>query len=320
MLKVLFLARFWRQAMERRLGAVDGISLTTTDDFEAFLAAIPDADVLIVPDLHGADAEALVAAVAAAPNVRWIHSVSAGNEGLIAAGLPATRLLTRTLGAAANTIAEHVFALFLALGHRVPDHLAAMADARWQRPEAAPVALEGGTLLVVGLGHIGREIARLGRAFRMNVVAANRTLGPDPSADAVHPLEALPALLPAADRIAIAVAMSPATRHLFDAAAFARCKPGAILVNIARGGIVDSDALYDALASGRLGGAGLDVTEPEPLPPNHKLWRAPNLIISPHMSALGSPDSERRQADRVAENLERFVRGEDPRGVIPADA
>ncbi|HVV91870.1 MAG TPA: D-2-hydroxyacid dehydrogenase [Hyphomicrobiales bacterium] len=320
MVKVLFLARFWRQTMERRIGSIDGVALTATDDFDAFLAGIPQADVLIVPDLHGAQAKRLVDAVAAAPNVRWIHSVSAGNEGLIAAGLPATRLLTRTLGAAANTIGEHVFALFLALGHRVPDHLAAMTEARWQRPKTAPLALEGRTLLVVGLGHIGREIARLGRAFRMTVIAANRTVAPDDAVDEIHPLSALPDLLPRADLIAVAVAMSPATRHLFDAAAFARCKPTALLVNIARGGIVDSKALCDALVAGRLGGAGLDVTEPEPLPPDHPLWRAPNLIISPHMSALGSPESERRQADRVGENIERYVRGEDPIGVLAPGA
>jgi phosphoglycerate dehydrogenase-like enzyme len=316
MLKVLFLARFWRQAMERRLGAIEGVALTATDDFDAFLAGIPAADVLIVPDLHGAQAKALVAAVAAAPSVRWIHSVSAGNEGLIAAGLPATRLLTRTLGAAANTIGEHVFTLFLALAHRIPDHLAANADARWQRPQTPPIALEGRTLLVVGFGHIGREIARLGRAFRMKVIAANRTVAPDEAVDEVHPLAALPDLLPRADLIAVAVAMSPETRYLFDATAFARCKPGALLVNIARGGIVDSEALADALVAGRLGGAGLDVTEPEPLPPGHRLWRAPNLIVTPHMSAFGSPETEQRQAERVVENIERFLRGEAPIGVL----
>jgi phosphoglycerate dehydrogenase-like enzyme len=320
MLRVLFLARFWRQAMERRLGAIPGIALTVTEDFDEFIAGIPAADVLVACDLREPEASRLVKAVAAAPNVRWVHSVSAGNEGLIAAGLPATRLFTRTLGAAASTIGEHVFALFLALGHRVPDHLAAKAEARWQRPKTQPMALEGRTLLVVGLGHIGREIARLGRAFRMTVIAANRTARPDPAVDEVHPLSALPDLLPRADAIAVAVALGPETRHLFDTAAFARCKERALLVNIARGAIVDSDALHDALASGRLGGAGLDVTEPEPLPPNHKLWQAPNLIISPHMSALGSPESMRRQVDIVAENIERFLRGETPVGVLAPGA
>jgi len=318
MVQVLFLARFWGEPVRRRLGEMADVELRMVDTLDALIAGLPEAEVLIIPDLHGGEAKALIAALADAPNVRWIHSVSAGNEGLIAAGLPGVRLFTHSEGAAAPTIAEHVMGMFVALARHFPALLRNMAEKRWQRPPALPMALEGRTLLIVGFGHIGRAIAARAQAFGMTVIAATRTPRPEPLASEVHPLSDLPDLLPRADAIAISIALSPETRQLIGARELARCKPGALLVNIARGAVVDTEALRKALVSGRLGGAGLDVTDPEPLPPDHPLWEAPHLIISPHMSAMGSPLTEQRLANGIAENLERYMKGEEPMGVIAA--
>jgi phosphoglycerate dehydrogenase-like enzyme len=318
MVQVLFLARFWGEPVRRRLAEMPEVDLRVVDDFDDLIAGLPDAEVLIIPDLHDGEARALAVALQAAPNVRWIHSVSAGNEGLIGAGLPGVRLLTHSEGAAAPTIAEYVLGMFVALARQFPILLQNMAERRWQRPPALPMALEGRTLLIVGLGHIGRAIAARAAAFGMTVIAVTRTPRPDPSVSEVHPLADLPSLLPRADAIAVAIALGPQTRHLIGAREFARCKPGALLVNVARGAVVDTEALRKALISGRIGGAGLDVTDPEPLPPDHPLWEAPHLIISPHMSAMGSPLTEQRLASGIAENLERYLKGEIPAGVIAA--
>lgn len=318
MVQALFLARFWGEPVRRRLAEMPDVDLRLVSNFDDFLAGLPEAEVLIIPDLYDGEARALAAALEAAPNVRWIHSVSAGNDGLIGAGLPAVCLLTHSEGAAAPAIAEYVMGMFVALARHFPVLLRNMAERRWQRPAALPMALEGRTLLVVGLGHIGRAIAARAGAFGMTVIAATRTPRPDPAVSETHPLAALPDLLPRADAIAVAIALAPQTHRLIGAREFARCKPGALLVNVARGAIVDTEALRKALISGRLGGAGLDVTDPEPLPPDHPLWEAPHLIISPHMSAMGSPLAEQRLADGIAENFERYLKGETPGGVIAA--
>jgi len=206
----------------------------------------------------------------------------------------------------------------VALARHFPTLLQNMAAKRWQRPPGLPMALEGRTLLIIGLGHIGRAIAARAKAFEMTVIATTRTPRPDPLCSEVHPLSDLPELLPRADAIAVAIALSPETRQLIGARELARCKPGALLVNVARGAIVDTEAMRKALISGRLGGAGLDVTDPEPLPPDNPLWEAPHLIISPHMSAMGSPLTEQRLASGIADNLERYIKGERPMGVIAA--
>lgn len=218
-------------------------------------------------------------------------------------------------------IADHVFAMLLALARDLPSAWEHQREARWQRDGARePFSLAGRSLLVVGLGGIGTEVARRAKGFEMNVLATRRSGTDAPSfVDRVELADKLGELLPLADVIVLCVPLTPETTNLIDTRAFAAVKPGAILVNIARGKVVDTRALVDALKSGRLGGACLDVTDPEPLPPEHELWRTPNVLITPHVAASAALTDERANA-LVRENLRRFSRGEPLLNVVDWNA
>jgi len=172
------------------------------------------------------------------------------------------------------------------------------------------VALDGRTLLVVGLGGIGTEIARRGHGFGMRVLGIRRSDDPGPDfVERVGKPDELAAFLAEADVVALAVPLTAETEGMIDATALAAMRPGGYLLNIARGQVVDQDALLAALRSGQLAGAGLDVTDPEPLPPDHQLWRQPNVVITPHIASRAELTTERGQA-LLVENLRRFGAGE----------
>ena len=307
-----------RREVIERLQTVPGAELTVVESLPDLLAALPGAEALVLYDAPEAKAREVVAALNAPGNtVRWMHFVSAGREGFEAVGLPAGVTVTYAAGGVAPTVAEHAMALVLALGRRVPAVLAQQAERKWSRaPSAQATSLEGGVMAIVGYGQIGRELARRARAFGMRVVAVSRTVKTDELLDECHPLAELHRVLATADVVVVAIALTAQTRHLFDRQALAACKPGALLVNVARGGVIDQAALAEALASGHLGGAGLDVTDPEPLPASDPLWDAPGLIITPHYAGGGSPVSMARLGDGVAANLQRLMAGEPLHDVV----
>jgi phosphoglycerate dehydrogenase-like enzyme len=293
------------------LGAVAGTELVVVEKLPELLAALPGAEALIVSDPPESEARAIVERLASPGNtVRWIHFVSAGQEGFAAAGMPPGIAVTHPAGAISPTVAEHAMALPLALGRHVPEIAAATQRHEWDRRMAQTVTtLEGAVLAIVGFGTIGQEIARRARGFGARIVAITRTPKPNDLADEILPLSALHSVLGRADAIAVAIALAEETHHLMDAAAFVACKKTALFVNVARGGIVDQTALAEALRSGKIAGAGLDVADPEPLPADDPLWSCPNLLISGHFSGSGSVLSQRRLADGAGDNLERFVAG-----------
>ncbi|MCX7685517.1 MAG: NAD(P)-binding domain-containing protein [Acetobacteraceae bacterium] len=320
-MRVVYWARLGlaRPQVTAALEAVPGALLTVVETLPELLAALPGAEALVTYDAPPPAAREVVAALSApGATVRWMHLLTAGREGFEAAGLPRALAVTWAAGAVAPTVAEHAMALLLALARRIPEMAEQTRAARWDRaPAARAVSLEGGTLALIGFGHIGREVARRAQAFGMRVVALTRRPAADPLVDEALPLDALHEVLPRADAIVVALALAPATRHLLDAEAFARCRPGALLVNVARGGLVDQAALRAALERGALGGAALDVTEPEPLPPDDPLWGAPNLIVSPHFAGGGSRTSLARLADGAAANLRRLMAGEPLMNLVP---
>lgn len=262
----------------------------------------------------------------AATNLVWVQARSAGVDRFMT--MPELRdstriVLTNARAVHGPAIADHVFAMLLALTRDLPVHLEGRSLGRWQ-PEGSgtlePVALQGRTLLVVGLGGIGTEIARRGAGFGMKVIATRRTTGDVPSfVDRVERADRLLALLPEADVVAIAVPLTDETAGLFNAEAFAAMKQGSYLINIARGKVVDSAALLDALRAGRLAGAGLDVTDPEPLPASDPLWQFKNVIITPHVAARAELTSDRSRA-LFLENLRRFDQGEPLLNVVDLSA
>lgn len=248
--------------------------------------------------------------------LKWIHSPSAGVGQLLAPGVAESNVIVtngRTVHAV--PVAEHAIALLLALARRLGDcfhHQSAGVwghTAMWEGRHL-PMEVNGRTLGLVGLGSIGREIAARARALGMRVVAAKRdtSQGGD-CVDKVYSRHQLPAMLAEADYLIIAAPDTPVTRHIVGPEELRRMKPTAFLINIARGTLVDTESLRQALESGTIAGAALDVTDPEPLPPEHLLWHAPNLLISHHM-ASATDRFWPRQADLLKENLRRYLAGE----------
>ena len=250
-----------------------------------------------------------------APKLRFIQSISAGTDQYGKEALRARGVrLASAAGVNANAVAEHAIALLLALTRLVPEAVRNQ-ERRFWRGMIGELArreqeLAGKTLLLVGLGRIGARIAALAAALGMRVVAVRR----DPAAGAggaheVHGLDALDRLLPAADVLLLACPLTPQTEDLIDARRLALLEPGALFVNVARGRCVVEEALLEALASGRLAAAAIDVAREEPLLPDSPLWAAPNLLITPH-TAGETRSYEDRVLDLLVENLARLRRGE----------
>lgn len=268
-------------------------------------------------EAHGADASyATPEFLRAAEKLVWVQAGSAGVDRYVAIpeiAEPERLVLTNMSGIHGPAIADHVFAMLLALTRDLPVHLAGRSSGTWKREGSGvltPIALQDRTLLVVGLGSIGTEIARRGKGFGMRVIATRRSDAPSPDyVEHVGKPEELLALLPRADVVAIALPLTDETKGLFGRKAFEAMKKGSYLVNIGRGKIVDTDALVGMLESGHLAGACLDVTDPEPLPSDHRLWKLPNVVITPHVSADAELTDERRWA-LLRENLRRFDAGE----------
>ena len=302
--------------------ALPGVRLQVTQTLEETLAALPGAQGLVL--VHGPQHEAkqVFATLRSKENtVRWMHFISAGREGYEELGWPPGIVVTYAGGGVAPAVAEHAMALMLALGRRVPDMVSViMARKAWDRTLVAPQSrsLEGGTLAIVGYGHIGRELAKRAKAFDMRVVTISRSPRVEENVDEALPLSSLHAGLAQADVVAVSIALTPETTHLLGDKEFAACKPGALLVNVARGPVLDQAALVRALRSGQIGGAGLDVSDPEPLPADDPLWDAPNVLVSPHFAGSGSPRSVQRLADGVVSNLRKFMAGERLEHIVSA--
>lgn len=254
--------------------------------------------------------------VHAAPALRWVQWVGAGVE-RAPLQLLADRgiVLTNNRGVHAPNIAEHLMSLMLAFTRQLPVLLDAQSRQIWtdNRDWGKIGELQDSELLILGAGQIGSALAERARAFGMRVSMVGREARDLPTH--VHGTEALDSLLSEADHVAICLPLTPTTERLFDAERLARMKPGAFLYNIGRGQIVDTEALVAALQSGHLGGAGLDVTDPEPLPSEHPLWTLPNVIITAHTAGI-TPRYWQRALNILIENIERFRRGEPLRNEV----
>ena len=302
----------WRDSWPERLPMLavvaPGVEIVPFRTNAEALAEIAGAEALI----GTADAELL----AAGRDLRWVQVGSAGVERYLRIPRLGSGevLLSNGQRLASPVIAEHVMALTRALARGLNRAVTAQNEGAWRRSEigdSAPLtALRGKTLLVVGLGGIGTEVARLADAAGMRVTAIrNSSRSGPPFVARVGLGEDFMTYLREADVVVNCLPMTPDTADFFDAATFAAMKPSAFFINVGRGGTVDTEALLAALTEGRIAGAGLDVTDPEPLPEGHPLWQAPNLIITPHFAAWSDNDPELRWL-LYRENLRRFVAGE----------
>ncbi|MEP7244867.1 MAG: D-2-hydroxyacid dehydrogenase [Gammaproteobacteria bacterium] len=304
---------------------------------EAFAAAAPGAKIVVVKDMDAAavaatDADVVVGitsyknicepeVIDSARQLRWILSMSAGVERCIAIASVESRdlLVTNLRGVDSAAIAEHAVSLALALARGLDTFVTDKNAGRWNRDSAGATkmqVLNGKTALVVGLGGIGTEVAMRAHALGMKVIATRNSgrTGPD-YVSYVGPPSELLTLAKTADVIVNCVPLTTETTGIFNAAFFAVLKPNAFFINVARGKSVVTADLVSALNEHRIAGAGLDVVEPEPLPPDHPLWKSPNLILTPHISSAS--DLPPRQRWIIAtENLRRYVAGEKMLSVV----
>ena len=247
-----------------------------------------------------------------APNLKWLHVFNAGVDHPIYAEMLARGVrLTTSAGATAQSIAHTAIGALLMLARGFPHWIAAQRRHVWAPLEGAdiPRDLAEQTLVVLGLGHIGREFARIARTLGLHVIGVRRSgARPDDPVDESHSPDRLAEILARADWLLIACPLTHETRGLIDARMLAALRRGAHVINVARGEIVDEEALIAALQSGHLAGAYLDVFEKEPLPPDSPLWEMPNVFVSPHNSSAASGNDARVYAI-FQDNLERWMRG-----------
>ena len=319
-----------------------------TRDLEAIRAAAPGARIVTIGfDGHADgpmdDVEAMLRGrlpaetfdriLYRAPSLRWVHSATAGVERVLT---PSSRsrglVITNARGVFSRPIAEYVMLMILAVSRRLPELIELQAERTWQPLEARE--LRDVTIGIVGLGSIGRGVGALGTAFGCRVMATRRRpeagshaadgAGDEPflgslMLDRVLPPERLPELLAESDFVVLAAPLTPDTRGLISDEAIAQMKPGAWIINVARGELIDERALARALQEGRLGGAVLDTFREEPLPPTSSLYDLPNVILTPHTSWSSTRVLD-RSVDLFCENLRRFADGRSLVNVVDPDA
>ncbi len=278
------------------------------------LVTVDDAEIeAVLDDIEIAAARVPRSLTAKGKNLRWMQQWGAGADWLMndAEAVAHPFVLTNASGIHAIPISEHIVAMMLALARRLPEVIRRQPTHEWRRPERQQVReLAGSTAVVIGLGAIGGRTARLLHAHDVHVIGVRRNpaIPADGVARTVGPDELL-TVLPEADWIVITAPLTPETRHLIGARELAVTKPSACILNIGRGPIIDQDALIATLREGRLAGAGLDVTTPEPLPANSPLWDMDNVIITPHYSG-STPAYEDRAFALFEQNLQRYLAGQ----------
>jgi len=279
-------------------------------NYDRLAAELPDTDIFVGYSLR---AEQLKDA----KKLKWIHSTAAGVAQLMYPELRDSGItVTNPSGIFSVPMAEHTIGLLLALARNFPDSVRGQDRAKWAQQEIWDkpqrlTELNGKVLLIVGYGSIGREVAKRGKVFDMRVWGVTRSGTGEPAhVEKIFAAAQLHDALPDADYVLICAPETAKTKRMIGAPEIARMKPGARLINVGRGSLLDEAALVAALESGALGGAALDVAQTEPLPPESPLWKAPNLFITPHTSGVSDRLWDRQSAILI-DLLERWFEGKD---------
>jgi phosphoglycerate dehydrogenase-like enzyme len=323
----------WRKPERIGVQVPGWISAYVPDMMQRFRRAAGDVEIVEVTgpsDPRVAQLDAIVgfcseAMLKAASSLRWLHNYPVGVEGC--ALLPDIGkyefILTNSQRTSGPTIAEHVIGLMMVLTRSLQYHQCNQLEANWDRSMPADAAMfdvEGKTMLVAGLGGIGSEVAQRAAGLGMRVIATRRSGGDRPGfVEYVGRSDELLKLAARADVVVNALPLTRETHHLFDRKFFDAVKPGAYFISVGRGESTVTSDLVAALKDGRLRGAGLDVTDPEPLPRDHELWRLPNVIITPHISSQ-TVEARQRMAAVAIENVRRYVAGEKLLNVVDLKA
>lgn len=299
-------------AILREAADAEVLCITRTNEFKEFLTHLQEAEVLCAYSLPDNVREL-------APNLRWLQYPGAGVDSLAPTGLLAPDsgiIVTTASGIHAINISEYVFGSMLMFNRswpemvRLQDRHVWPRNANWYNLKARELA--GQTLGIIGLGSIGRRIAQLGHAFGMTVLAMRRSASSDeqdPDVDQLYAPEQLHELLSRSDYVVLATPLTATTEKMIGEPELRAMKPNAYLVNIARGRIIDEAVLIRALKEGWIAGAGLDVTDQEPLPADSPLYSMPNVILTPHISGA-SDNYDKRLTALFADNLRRYRAGQ----------
>jgi phosphoglycerate dehydrogenase-like enzyme len=327
-------ARYRRRDLDRIAAAAPGSRLVSVSLEGLADGDLSDVEVLLRGPLPAAIFDRLIARC---PRLMWVHSATAGVERVLTpAALGRGLAITNARGVFSDPIAEYVLLMILAVSRRLPQLLELQRERTWQPLESRE--LRDVSVGVVGLGSIGRRVAELAAAFGSRVVAVRRDVSRDPADTAdtadradttdetdvagiaeLLPPDRLPELMAQSDFVVLALPLTPQTESLFDKRLLAHAKPGAWLINVARGRLIDERALVRALRDGPLGGAVLDTFREEPLPPDSPLYDLPNAIITPHTSWSSSGVLD-RSIELFCDNLGRFASGEPLRNLVDPDA
>ncbi len=292
----------------------------SSPDRGELLKQIVEADAFVGQSAYwGSD---IADAMARAPKLRWLQLAGTGYDNGERAGLPEHVMLTTLGGIGSEVLAENAVGQLLAVMHALPMFHEAQQARRWTFTNLIGEVrtLWRRHVAILGFGPIGQAVRDRLLGFDARVTGIARSSRTDEKGTRIVPYDQLHAVLGQVDALVVAVPSKPETRGMIDAAAFEAMRPGSYIMNVSRGAIVDTDALVAALESGKLGGAALDVTDPEPLPPEHPLWAFPNVLITPHSAWAGGGQLVRDQVEAlIVENTRRYLGGEPLLEVVSVD-
>ncbi len=286
----------------------DVVALSADADEKARLREIADAEVVV--------GEPSLAELSAAEKLRWVQMTWAGADRYLRGGFPRGVLLTTASGAFGETIAEHALAMLFSLCRRLPAYQKA---GKWA-DLGSEKRIAGGTALIFGCGNLGTEIAKRLRALGVRTIGVCRDARrPRTHFNALTTLRCAEAFLPEADFILCALPSNEETDGYFGEETLSLCKDDAVLINVGRGSLIDLQCLTSLLNAGKFFGVGLDVTEPEPLPPEHPLWKTPNVILTPHVAGVSFghlPETEEKIWAICRENIQNYIAGRPLRNAV----
>jgi phosphoglycerate dehydrogenase-like enzyme len=299
----------YREAAARHPDVASRVRAVFSTDRDRFAQTIGEADALVGWVFPHRELDRL------APQLRWVHLTGAGVNHLAPFDWgPPGLVVTNNRGVHAPKAAEFAAAAALMIVNKLPRLVSRQWDRHWELDYSETIG--GKTAGIVGVGNMGAAVAGACRTIGMRVLGMRRSGAPRPEVDHMFGPEELDVLLAQSDVVFLCTPLTDETRSLMDAARFARMKPGSGIVNLARGAVVDNDALRAALASGQVSGAILDVFDPEPLPADSPLWTTPNLIVTPHCSSDDAQSYVPRTLDLIFDNLRRLMTGQTLRGIV----
>lgn len=317
-MKAIYLTHFGVEIFAPTEAEAPGVEFVRVDEVEGLAAVAEDCETIIISGSRY-NAEAADIICNKMPDLKWIQSTAIGTDRFTTAGLPDNVLFTNAAGFKGKTVSEHGFAMMLALFHRIPWVERNRQSRDWDRKNIRDncTSAEGKTIVVIGYGSIGKEFARKAKAFDMNVVVVSRKepAADDPNVDTYIPLSNLNDALKGADVVAPCLPLTKDTKYMISDAELGLMNPGAVAINIARGGIFEEAAIIRALDSGHLSGAAIDVYKKEEeydegaSLKNEPLWARDDIILTPHMASAGGPVTPPIR-DLVFENFRRMNAGE----------